>query len=72
MLSMVEFKVVTTTHFADMDSVEEFLQNNGAFEAYQVNELLDDKTLTIEVEDPNESVIGETTNVFTLKEVKND
>lgn len=67
---MIELKVVTTTHFADMESVEEFLKGNGAFEPYQINELLDDRTLHIDVEDPNEAVIGETTNVFTLKEVK--
>lgn len=64
----VKFKVVTTTEFSDMDSVEEFLKSNGAFQPWQVNELLEEKKLRIEVEDPNEQAIAPTITVFTLEE----
>jgi hypothetical protein len=65
----VEFKVVTTTTFRNMDAVEEFLKTNGAFEPHQAMELLDEGTLTIEAEDSNELVMTPTKNVFTIKEI---
>ena len=66
----VELTVATTATFADVDSLEEFLKSNPGFEPWQVNELLDEKKLTIEEEDPNEAAILPTKNVFTWKEVK--
>jgi hypothetical protein len=66
----VEMTVQTTATFADMEAVEEFLKTSTAFEPEQVIELLDELTLTIEEEDPNELAVRPTKNVFTLKEVK--
>ena len=67
---MIELKVETTATFADIDAVEEFLRSSGGFEPAQAIELLDEKTLTIEEEDPNELAVRPTKNVFTLTEVK--
>lgn len=67
---MIELKVETTATFADMEAVEDFLRSSGGFQPDQAVELLEERTLTIEEEDPNELAVRPTKNVFTITEVK--
>lgn len=66
----IQLKVETIATFESMETVEEFVKNNGGFEPYQATELLDTGKLTIEEEDPNELAVRPTKNIFTIKEVK--
>lgn len=66
----VKLKVVTTTEFADLEAVEEWLKNSSPFKPSQALELLENKTLTI-TEDRDVEETGTstpTTSVFTLED----
>lgn len=66
----VTLKVTTTTKFPDIESVENFLRNSGAFQPHQVIELLEEKSLLI-TEDRDMQEIGTiapTENYFKIEE----
>ena len=66
----VILKVVTTTEFPDMEAVHDFMKGNGAFDDFQVAELLEDGELTITEERDQEEIgtVSPTTSVFTLED----